>query len=421
MSESRLRRRISSLVSEYYHRFGTRHGHLRYKVQYGARVFDEKEILALVDAVLDSWLTYGTRAQRFERQFAKYLGLKHAVFVNSGSSANLLSVAALSSRNFNRRLKPGDEVITPATTFPTTINPLLQFGLKPVLVDSNAGTYNIDTSQLSDAVSKKTRAIMLPHMLGNPADLDSVLEITQKHNLLLVEDACESLGAKYRGEFVGTKGQLSTFSFYAPHHMTTGEGGAVCTDHNELKAILLSLRDWGRASGGPKDLRALPQDYDKRYVYTERGYNMRPLDLSAAVGLVQLRKLRDFTHIRMRNFQRLYDIFSAYEDYFLLPESLPRTQPVWFAFPLTVRRNNRFKRRDIVTWLEKHRIETRSVLAGNITLQPAYRDVRFRKVGKLEGARNIARNSFFIGLYPGVGEAELRYVGEVIREFFRGI
>jgi CDP-6-deoxy-D-xylo-4-hexulose-3-dehydrase len=416
--KTRLRRRILSLVGTYYRQFhkrGRKPG--KYRIQYGGRTYDEREIISLVDAALDFWVTYGWRAQRFEKQFAKYLGLRHAVFTNSGSSANLLAVAALCSSLFEHRLRRGDEVIVPATAFPTTVNPLIVYGLRPVVVDSSVGTYNMDCNQLSIAVKKKTRAIMLPHMLGNPADIDAVTEITQKHGLILIEDACESLCAMYRGEYVGTAGELSTYSFYAPHHMTTGEGGAICTDDSDLHEILISLRDWGRGQNLAGQS-GLPSDYDPRFVYATRGYNFRPLDLEAAIGLVQLRKLPLFAEKRRSNFVRLYEIFSKYDEFFVLPESLPNADPVWFGFPLTVKKNPFFTRRRIVAWLERHGIETRPVMAGNILRQPAYKDVRFRVVGKLKGADAIMNSSFFIGLYPGISSRELDFIADVVGQFF---
>jgi CDP-6-deoxy-D-xylo-4-hexulose-3-dehydrase len=422
---SQLRRRIFRLVKEYYRQFHPAILRKRPLIQYGGRVYDEREMIALVDAALEFWITYGWRSQRFEKQFANYLGVKHAVFVNSGSSANLLAIASLCAPSLKNRLKPGDEVITPATTFPTTVNPLILHGLRPVLVDSDVGTYNINTSQVSKAISKKTRAIMLPHMLGNPADLGQIMEIANKYDLYLLEDVCESLSAKYGSRYLGTAGDISTFSLYGPHHMTTGEGGVVCTDDDEISQIVISLRDWGRTwrKHSKHRRRELPEDYDSRNTYETRGYNFRPLDLEAAIGCVQLAKLSAFSRARKANFQALYRIFGKYGHYFVLPRSLRGAEPVWFAFPLTVKRNSVFRRRDIVAWLEKHNIETRSVLAGNILHQPAYAGVRFRVVGKLHGADEIMRSSFFIGLYPGIGSNEIRYMETVVDKFFhdRGI
>ena len=388
--ENELKQKIADLVREYYARHSSRLHSKRKVIQYGTRVYDEKEILALVDAALEFWLTYGWRSILFEKRFASYLGARYATLVNSGSSANLLAVAALCAPMLKEGLKAGDEVITPATTFPTTVNPLLLYGLRPVMVDSVVGMYNMDTSQLPKAITRKTRAIMIPHMLGNPSDLDVIKEIAERHDLFVVEDVCESLGSKFDGKFVGTTGDLSTFSFYASHHMTTGEGGAVCTSNSALHEIVVSLRDWGRGERHGVRESSLPSDYDKRYVYPNLGYNLRPLDLEAAIGLVQLRKLHQFSKTRRWNFNRLYEIFSKYEEYFVLPQSLPKADPVWFAFPLTVKANRRFDKRAIVTWLEKHGVETRSILAGNIIHQPAYRNFRFRKVAKLIGSDNIA-------------------------------
>ena len=413
------------------------------KVHYGGRVYDDEEMTALVDSCIDMWLTLGPYGREFEDSFAKTIGSRSSMLINSGSSANLVATAALCSPQLGKNaIKPGDEVITPAATFPTTFNPIIQLGLKPVFVDvDGSGTYNIDASRLTKRLlSKRTRAMIIPHTLGNPNDMDVLTEFAEKHGLYLIEDACDALGSKFGGKMLGSFGEFGTFSFYAAHHITLGEGGAVVSDDEKLMNIARSIRDWGRACVCPVcklavdpeaqcELRfskssargSLPEDYDKRYVYINIGYNLKPLDIQAAMGLAQLRKLPAFLKARERNFRFLYDeVFERYEDYFVLPKTVGlKAEPSWFAFPLTVKKNPHFARKDIVKYLEEKLIETRLLFAGNIIRQPAYARVKFRKEGPLGNTDTIMHDSFFIGVYPGIEERRLEYVKEVVDDFMK--
>ncbi|MBU1262264.1 lipopolysaccharide biosynthesis protein RfbH [bacterium] len=389
------------------------------KIHFGGRVYGEEELMAGCDAVLDFWLTTGKRTNSFEERFSEYLGVKYTSLVNSGSSANLIAIACLD-------LPKGSEVITPATTFPTTINPIIQHGLIPTLVDVEIGSYNPNPLQIEEAVSSKTRAIFIPHTLGNSCKMDEIQEIARKHNLILIEDACDALGSRYDGRLVGTFADLATFSFYPAHHITMGEGGAVVTNNHDLATALYSLRDWGRAcvcqpcilTKNPeatcpkrfskKGADLLPEDYDKRYIYTHIGYNLKATDIQAAIGLVQLERLPQFIKIRKRNFSLLYDGLKDYEDIFILPRQEDKAEPCWFSFPLTVREG--IQRKDVVAFLEKANIETRMLFAGNIESQPAYKDLQYRKVGDLKNSSLIMRNTFFIGLYPGITEEIVGYI-----------
>jgi CDP-6-deoxy-D-xylo-4-hexulose-3-dehydrase len=402
------------------------------KVHYAGRVYDEEEMASMADALLDFMLTYGPRGVEFEKEFAMYHKVRKAVLVNSGSSANLVAVSALCSPQLRNRLRPGDEVITPAVTFPTTLNPLLQNNLVPVFVDIDLGTYNINIEGMRNALSDKTRAVMLPHTLGNPNDMDTVMDFVQENELFLIEDACDALDSRYDGKLCGTFGDLGTFSFYPAHHITMGEGGAILTNSGQLARICRSLRDWGRscyctpgeinplgACGRRFEYKVGSIPYDHKYMYSNIGYNLKPLDLQAAMGLVQLKKLRRFTEARKRNFRVLYRELQKYEDSLILPESVPKADPSWFAFPITVRKNTAFRRDDIVRWLEKNNIETRLLFAGNITRQPAYRDAKYRIQGTLENSDRVMRDTFFIGVYPGIDEEQMEYVINTLNAFFR--
>lgn len=409
-------------------------------VRYAGAVYDHEEIEYMVDAILDGWFGVGKNTRRFEAGLSKFLGVKKAIMTNSGSSANLLAVSALLSGQLgdNVRLRPGDEVITPALTFPTTLNPIIQNALVPVLLDVDSRTYNILAEDLEVALSNRTRAVFVPHTLGNPSEMDALLDFAEEHDLFLIEDACDALGSKYDGRFVGSFGSSGTFSFYPAHQITTGEGGAIVTSDEELSEIALSMRDWGRActmpvcnplhcpdSGCPKSARYekasasddLPEDYDKRYMYTNIGYNFQPTEIQAAIGLAQLKKLPKFMELRRRNFRRLYAEFQDYEDFFVLPESLPKSDPCWFAFPLTVRERAPFKRKDVVQWLTKHNIEVKMLFAGNILVHPAYKSMECRVARKLTNSNRIMRDSFFVGVYPGITEEKMEYMIEVLRRF----
>lgn len=399
-------------------------------VPVSGKVFDQQELLHLVDASLDFWLTTGRFAANFEREFAKYWGLRFALLVNSGSSANLLALTALTSPTLgDRQLKPGDEVITSAAGFPTTVNPIIQNGLVPVFIDAAIPTYGIDIDALERALSGRTRAIMLAHTLGNPFNLDAVTEFARKHNLWLIEDCCDAVGATYRSKHVGLFGDIATVSFYPAHHITMGEGGCVLTNNPILKKIIESFRDWGRdcwCEPGKDNtcgkrfewqLGELPLGYDHKYTYSHIGYNLKATDMQAAVGLAQLGKLDGFIEQRRRNFALLYEGLSRFQDRLILPQAEPHSQPSWFGFPITVRENLPFTRFDLVRHLEMHRIATRQLFAGNLIRQPAYRNLNYRVVGDLTVADQIMMNTFWIGVYPAINESMIGYMIRTVDAF----
>ena len=397
------------------------------------RVFDEEEVVALVDASLDFWLTAGRYADRFEREFARLMGVRNALLVNSGSSANLVALTALTSPKLgDRRLRPGDEVITVAAGFPTTVNPIVQNNLVPVFVDVHIPTYNIDVSQLEPALSDRTRAIMVAHTLGNPFDLGAVTDFVRKHDLWLIEDCCDAVGSTYCGKAVGTFGDFATASFYPAHHITMGEGGAVLTDSPLLKKLAESFRDWGRdcwCAPGADDtcgkrfdwqLGELPHGYDHKYTYSHIGYNLKLTDMQAAVGVAQLGKLAGFVESRKRNFRRLRDGLADLGEFFLLPEPTPGSDPSWFGFPIAVRPGAPFTRPEVLARLTERKVATRAIFAGNLVRQPAYAGVEHRRVGDLARSDFAMNHAFWVGVYPGLGDEAIDYVVGVLKEFVAG-
>jgi len=429
-----LRRQILDLVAGYYRAAHTpapfAPGETR--VRYASRVYDERELTAAVEAVLDFWLTAGPRMGAFEDGLARFLGLRHVLPVNSGSSANLVAVTTLCSRRLERPLQPGDEVITPAMGFPTTVAPIVQNRLTPVFVDCEPGTYNLDPQQLELALSERTRALFFAHTLGNPVDMAPVMEFARAHDLYVVEDACDALGSVYDGRMVGAFGDLGTLSFYPAHHITTGEGGAVVTDDLELARIAQSVRDWGRDCRCRYDsppnglcgrrfewnIPGLDEPYDHRYLFVEIGYNLKMTDVQAAIGFAQLDKLPDFVAARKRNFASLYEGLKPYEEHLILPVWSRRADPAWFAFPITVRSGAPFTRRDLITFLEQRNIETRVLFSGNIVRQPGYRHIEHRAVGDLPNSDAVLRSTFFVGVYPGLDGARIAYMLETFADFF---
>jgi CDP-6-deoxy-D-xylo-4-hexulose-3-dehydrase len=392
-------------------------------VNYAGRVYDEEEMMTLVDASLDFWLTAGRYARRFEHEFAGFLGLKHCLLTNSGSSANLLAISALTSPKLgDRRLRPGDEVITTACGFPTTLNPIVQNGLTPVFVDVELGTYNIQADAVESAISDCTRCIFVPHTLGNPAEIGRLKELATDRGLWLVEDNCDALGSQYQGHYTGTFGDLSTFSFYPAHHMTMGEGGAVLTDDPLLKKIVLSFRDWGRdcwCEPGQDNsckkrfnwqLGKLPYGYDHKYIYSHIGYNLKVTDMQAAVGVAQLKKLPGFIGKRKENFKALLGGLEKHGKYLLLPRATPCSEPSWFGFPILVKEDAPFGRAEIVGFLEDSRIATRMLFGGNLIKQPAYDGIRHRVAGTLENTDRVMDDLFWIGVYPGLTPPMIDYV-----------
>ena len=398
-------------------------------VQYAGRVFDAEEIVNLVDSSLEFWLTTGRYAAQFEKEFARFFGLRNSLLVNSGSSANLVALSCLTSPKLgDRQLKPGDEVITAATGFPTTVNPIIQNGLVPVFLDVEIPTYNMRPDQLEAALSPRTRAIMAAHTLGNPFNLGVVKAFAEKHGLWLVEDCCDAVGTTFEGKLAGTFGDLATTSFYPAHHMTMGEGGAVLTDKPMLKTLAESFRDWGRdcwcepgkdnTCGKRFDwqLGDLPCGYDHKYTYSHIGYNLKLTDMQAAVGVAQLKKLPGFIAARRANFKSLFDGLADLQDVFMRPEATPGSDPSWFGFPIAVRPESGLTRRQIVTYLEAAKISTRLLFGGNLLRQPAYSGVAHRKVDDLPNADFVMNNVFWIGVYPGLTSQSIGYVLEQLHK-----
>lgn len=394
------------------------------------KVFDEDELVNLVDSSLDFWLTTGRYALEFEEKFAAWMGVKHCLLVNSGSSANLVALSALTSPKLgDKRLVPGDEVITVAAGFPTTVNPIFQNQLVPVFVDVKLPSYDIDVEQLEAAFSPRTRAIMIAHTLGNPFNLEAVMAFAEKHDLWVIEDNCDAVGSMYRGQKTGTFGHLATVSFYPAHHMTMGEGGAVLTSDTRLKKIVESFRDWGRdcwcAPGVDNtcnkrfdwQLGSLPYGYDHKYTYSHVGYNLKMTDMQAAVGVAQLEKLPGFIARRRENFRFLYEQLQGLEDVLALPEAGLKAEPSWFGFPIYVKPEARFSRNDLVRHLEEKRIGTRLMFAGNLVRQPLYEGLPYRVVGDLKNTDRVMEGVFWLGVFPGLTEEMLRYVVKTIREF----
>jgi CDP-6-deoxy-D-xylo-4-hexulose-3-dehydrase len=431
----KLRVQILTLVRQYYEgKFAPKHftpG--KYMIHYAGRVFDAEELVCLIDSSLDFFLTANRYAERFEADFAEYLGLSNILLVNSGSSANLVALTTLTSPKLkDRRLQPGDEVITTACGFPTTLNPILQNQLLPVFVDVNLGNYTAIPERLTAAVGPKTRVIMMAHTMGVPFSLDIVMDLVKKHNLWLIEDNCDALGSMYQNKLTGTFGHLSTFSFYPAHHITMGEGGCVATDDDDLARIARSLRDWGRdcyCAGGENNtcgkrfnqqFGSLPFGYDHKYVYSHIGYNLKITDMQAAIGCAQLRKLEKFIEKRKENFKKLTEIFKPYEDRFILPMATDNSDPSWFGYVITVRDNVDFTRNDLTRFLEANRIETRNLFSGNLLCHPAYQDIPHRIVGNLNNTNVIMNNTFFIGVYTGINDDHIRHISKTVSRFMAG-
>ncbi len=399
------------------------------RVNYAGRYFDATEMVNLADSMLDFWLTLGPYGDLFETKMKRLLRARDFALVNSGSSANLTAISALCSPLVNHHMVSGDEVITPAVTFPTTLAPILQNGLVPVFVDCEIGTYNIDVGLIEAAVSQRTRALVIPHTLGNPCDLDTLRDIAARHQLWLMEDTCDALGGTFDGQPVGTFGDLGTLSFYPAHHITMGEGGGVIVNNPTLSRAVRSIRDWGRdcwcAPGESNTcarrfgwcLGELPTGYDHKYIYSGLGFNLKPTDMQAAIGAAQIDKLPEFVERRRHNFSRLYDGLSEYQDRLILPTWHPKAEPSWFGFPITVREG--IRRDELIQWLESANIETRLIFAGNILRQPGYRDIPHRIAGSLETSDRVMRDTFFVGVYPGITDEMIEFMLDRFRTFLR--
>jgi len=431
-----LREKIIALTKEYYHKKFASKEFIpgKDKVHYAGRVFDDKELTNLVDSGLDFWLTSGRFSEEFEMQLASFLGVSDAILVNSGSSANLIAVSALTSPKLGeKRLKPGDEVITVAAGFPSTLAPIIQNNLVPVFVDVEPGTYNVKAELILKAVSSKTKAIFLAHTLGNPFDIDAVKAVADRYGLWLIEDNCDALGSKYKGQLTGTFGHISTVSFYPAHHITTGEGGCVFTNDETLAKIARSFRDWGRdcyCNSGENNtcgkrfsqhFGSLPHGYDHKYVYSHIGYNLKMTDMQAAIGLAQFDKLESFTEKRKENFNRLYKGLEAYSQYFLLPRATAASDPSWFCFLISVKETAPFTRNRLTEYLENNLVETRNLFSGNLLRHPAFAHIDCRVYGELVNTDFIMNNTFFIGVYPGLTDQHIDYVLSVFSNFFKEI
>jgi len=432
MSESQLREQILRLVGELAERkFGAQPFEPgETPIPPSGKVIGATEIQYLVDAALDGWLTTGRFNEQFERRLGAFLGVKHVLTVNSGSSADLLALTALTSPQLGKRaLKPGDEVITVAAGFPTTVNPIIQNALVPVFVDIDIPTYNIRPDAIERAVSERTRAIMIAHTLGNPFDVAEVMRVARKYDLWVVEDCCDALGARYDDRLVGTFGDVGTLSFYPAHHITMGEGGAVFTSNGELKRVLESLRDWGRdcyCAPGKENtcgkrfdwqLGRLPKGYDHKYTYSHAGYNLKITDMQAAVALAQLDRLPDFIAKRRANFRFLRERLDTLAEFMVLPEATPRSDPSWFGFLITLKPECPVSRVDVVTYLNQYKIGTRQLFAGNLTRQPYFDRVKYRVHGELGNTDRVMNDTFWLGVYPGLTEEMLEYVAERLEAF----
>lgn len=435
-AHKRIRQQLAHLIQRFYQleRRERKFVPGKTKVRYSGGFFGEQEVTAMLNTILDGWLGLGVVGEKFEARLAAYLGTPYTLATNSGSSATLLCMAALASRLRPDPLKPGDEVVTPACTFATTVAAIVHQGLIPRFVDVELTTLNPAVEGLERAINKKTRAILIPHTLGNPNDMPKIMKLARAHNLYVVEDNCDGLGSEFGGKKTGSFGHLGAESFYPAHHITTGgEGGAVIVNDHEFYKIVMTLRNWGRGcwclASEKHPLGACRNRFnytlegnipvDHRYYFSELGYNLKMVEAQAAMGIVQLKRFPQMARKRRENFQKLYDFFKAYENYFYLPESLPKANPCWFAFPLTIREKMQFTRNQILAYLEEKRIEGRSLFAGNMTRHPALRGVNYKVSGSLKNSDRILKNTFFVGVWPGIGTKELAYMEEVFIDYLR--
>jgi CDP-4-dehydro-6-deoxyglucose reductase, E1 len=433
MDPNQIKKEILQLVNNYYQEKFVMKPFIPGEsiVRYAGRVFNEEELSMLVSSSLDFWLTAGPHAEAFENEFAEFLGLDDSILVNSGSSANLVAMSTLTSpKLLDRQLKPGDEVITLAAGFPTTVAPIVQNRLIPVFIDMEPGTYAPLPENIEKAISPKTKAIFMAHTLGNPFDIGTVMELARKYNLWVIEDNCDALGSMYQGKYTGTYGDLGTVSFYPAHHMTMGEGGSVVTSNEDLARVARSFRDWGRdcycASGEDntcgirftQQFGDLPAGYDHKFVYSHLGYNLKVTDMQAAIGRAQLKKLPEFIQKRKENFKLLYNGLSRFEDKLILPQATPGSDPSWFGFLITVREKQNFTRTALVQYLNQNKIHTRNLFGGNLLRQPGFMNIEYRISGELHNTDLIMNNTFFVGVYPGLGKEEIDYMIEKFSDYF---
>lgn len=428
-----IKKKILDLVEEYY---DLAHKQTSYKegdpVPVSGKVYDSEDMKSLVESSLDFWLTAGRFATKFEKDFAKYFGLKKAYLTNSGSSANLLALSALTSPKLeNRQVLPGDEVITVAAGFPTTVNPIIQNQLVPVFIDVEYPGLEVNLKNLKKAISKKTKVIMIAHALGNPFDAESISKIAKENNIWFIEDNCDSLGSKINGKMTGTFGDISTVSFYPAHHMTMGEGGCVLTNSAKLGKIIESFRDWGRDCWCPPGvdntcgkrfnwkLGQLPKGYDHKYTYSHVGYNLKVTDMQAALGCSQLKKLDKFIKIRKDNYEKIYNKLLEFKDYLILPENNTNTEPSWFGFPIAIRPEKKVDRDHLVKYLNSKKIGTRLLFAGNLLKQPAYLNIEHRIVGDLKNSDKVMKYIFWIGVYPGIDNDKIDYIYKTFKDYFK--
>lgn len=433
---NQLRQEIVEKTKEYYQARFSQNKFIsgKSRVNYAGRVFDEKELCNSVEASLDFWLTEGRFSEKFSELISEFIGVKHVLLTNSGSSANLLAFSALTSEKLgDKRLKPGDEVISVAAGFPATVTPILQYGLVPVFVDIEIPTYNINVEMMRKAITSKTRCIFIAHTLGNPFNVEAVMQLSAKHDLWVIEDNCDAFGSKYNGRMTGSFAHLSTISFYPAHHITTGEGGAICTNDSQLAQLVKVFRDWGRdcyCSGGENNtcgkrfsqqFGKLPIGFDHKYVYSELGFNLKMTDIQAAIGVAQIEKLPEFCNKRKQNFSSWKKIFSQYPEFFILPEPTEHSDPAWFAFIVTLKKQTPFSRDELTAFFNEKLIETRTLFAGNITKQPGFLGKEWIIADTLKNTDYIMNNTFFLGTYPGLTNEMFIYTENVLKEFIQNI
>lgn len=428
------KKNILNLVDEYIKKYGQKEYAEKKMAPVSGKVINSNEIVSAVDSCLDGWFTAGRYNKKFEKSMSKFLDIKYFLTCNSGSSANLLAVSSLCSHQLGeKRIKKGDEVITCAMGFPTTINPIFQNGLVPVFVDARLDNYNINENIIEKAITKKTKAIMIAHTLGNPFNLEKVSRIAKKYNLYLIEDCCDALGAEYNGKKVGTFGDIATLSFYPAHHLTMGEGGAIFCRSSKLKRIIESLRDWGRdcwcETGCDNTckkrygwaLGELPEGYDHKYTYSNLGYNLKITDMQAAIGVSQFKRLEEFIRARRNNFFLLRNKLSDLQEYFILPTETKKSFPSWFGFPLTIKNSKKINRNNLVKYLNNYNIGTRLMFAGNIIKQPYLKDLNYRIVGNLKNSDKIMNDSFWVGIYPGLKKSNINYISKILHQYIASL